>query len=418
MREVRRDGTVLIAAPGWHDDRPGGANKLPTDFARFLAARGHDVTYLCPADVVDRVAIDRIDGVSVRRYPAPTSPSPSVRNVRQHWRLSRAIASDVSRERPVRALLGHTPIQYLAAARALDAGVRRCYGVHSPFEAELREGAIGTPTMKQRVAWRGAAWIEERLLGISDLVHYDSQVHRRIHGSPLSARHAEARASSCPAGWMMRGSGPRACRATICAAASARPGSRACRRSSRCGGWCRAWGSRRSSMRSHCLTARGRAFRVVIGGDGPRRPALEAQVSAAGLRDRVSFLGRIPERDLVDSFAAADCFVLPTRALECFGLIVLESYACGVPVVGVPVGAIPEVIGPEFAAWIASDNSATAIAERMDDVLSGRLTADPRAHARLGRDVQRLNVVAERHERVLLGGLPRGGRACRLLMTR
>jgi glycosyltransferase involved in cell wall biosynthesis len=402
--EARRDGTVLIAAPGWHDDRPGGANKLPTDFARFLAARGHDVTYLCPSDVVDRVAIDRIDGVSVRRYPAPTSPSPSVRNVRRHWRLSKAIASDVSRERPVRALLGHTQIQYLAASGALDAGVRRCYGVHSPFEAELREGAIGTPTMKQRFAWRGAAWMERRLLEVSDIVHYDS---RYTEGS-MEAQypHATRGKGIVLPGWVDD--------ARFRPASVTRDELRRRLGAPWTPGVTTFFTLRRLVPRMGLaslvgavalLAARGRAFRLVIGGDGPERPALEAQVSAAGLRDRVSFLGRIPEGDLVDSFAAADCFVLPTRALECFGLIVLESYACGVPVVAVPVGSIPEVIGPDFAAWIAADNSAPAIADRMDDVLSGRLTADPCA-LRAWAATFSLNVVAERHERVLLGGPP------------
>ena len=136
------------------------------------------------------------------------------------------------------------------------------------------------------------------------------------------------------------------------------------------------------------LAEQGRTFRLVIGGDGPQRPALEAQAAAAGIGDRVAFLGRIPEAHLVDAFAAADCFVLPTRALECFGLIVLESYACGVPVVGVPVGSIPEVMGPDLQAWLAADNRAPALAERMDDVLARTARRGSGRAARPGRHVQ------------------------------
>jgi glycosyltransferase involved in cell wall biosynthesis len=405
VRDVRRDGTVLIVAPGWHDDRPGGANKLPTDFARFLAQRGHDVSYLCPADAVDRMTTETIDGVRVRRYPAPNAPSPSARNVWQHWQLSRAIAAAVERERPVRALLGHTPIQYLAASGVLDTDALRCYAVHSPFEAELREGAIGAPTLKQRVAWRGAAWMERRLLEASDIVHYDSKYTEgfmegqypdatrdkgivlpgwvddaRFH-PPSVSRDELRRRLGAP--WTpgvmtfftLRRLVPRMGLASLVDAVA-------------------------------LLAGKGRAFRVIIGGDGPQRAALEAQVAANSLGDRVAFLGRIPDPDLADSFAAADCFVLPTRALECFGLIVLESYACGVPVVAVPVGSIPEVIGPDFHAWIASGNTAPAIAERIDDVLNGRLTADPRA-LRAWAATFSMNAVAARHERVLLDGPPK-----------
>jgi hypothetical protein len=97
-----------------------------------------------------------------------------VNNLRQHWQLTQQIVRDVGRRQPVRALLGHTPMQYMAASGACDARVRRCYGVHSPFEAELREGATSAPSVRQRVAWRGAAWVERRLLAASDIVHYDS----------------------------------------------------------------------------------------------------------------------------------------------------------------------------------------------------------------------------------------------------
>ena len=401
MREVRQSGAVLIAAPGWHDDAPGGASKLPTDFARFLAGRGHDVSYLCPSAIVDRMTSERIDGVDVRRYPAPDAPSPSLRNVRRHWQRTRAITADVARQRPVRALLGHTPIQFLAASQTLDAAVRRCYFVHSPFVLELREGVSGDPTLKQRIAWRAAAWMEQRILDASDIVHYNSSFTRRVMEQsyprasagkgivlPGWVDDARFRPSEVPRDELRRRLGPpwEPGVATFFTLRRLVP----------------RMGIDTLVDAAARLARTGRVFRLVIGGDGPERPALEAQVAALGLGDRVAFLGRIPDARLADHFAAADCFVLPTRALECFGLIVLESYASGVPVVGVPVGAIPEIVGPAFQAWLTADNSAPALAERMDDFLSERLVADPVA-LRAWAATFSLATVAERHERVLLG---------------
>jgi glycosyltransferase involved in cell wall biosynthesis len=393
-------GTVLIAAPGWNDDRPGGASKLPTDFARFLADRGHAVTYLCPADGSRRPASETIDGVDVRRYPAPEAPSTSVRNMRDHWQQSQRIALDVERAGPVRALLGHTPIQYLAAARALAPSVRRCYAVHSPFELELREGATGTPTLKQRMAWRGAAWVERQLLMASDVVLYHSCYARQL----MEQRYADAighKGVVLP-GWVddVRFHAPTATRDDLRRRLGApwRPGVPTF------------FTLRRLVPRMGIdtlidaagrLAGDGRRFRLVIGGDGPQRPALEADVASRGLGDRVDFVGRLSDGDLADSFAAADCFVLPTRALECFGLIVLESFACGVPVVAVPVGSIPEVMGPDFQSWLADDNQAPALAARMADVLDGRLTADA-ARLRARASAFSFPTVAARHERVLL----------------
>jgi glycosyltransferase involved in cell wall biosynthesis len=80
---------------------------------------------------------------------------------------------------------------------------------------------------------------------------------------------------------------------------------------------------------------------------------------------------------------------------------VLEAYASGVPVVGVPVGSIPEVMGAEFAGWLADDNQATALAQRMEDFLARRLVADP---ARLRHRAMEFEMgrMAELHERMLL----------------
>jgi glycosyltransferase involved in cell wall biosynthesis len=118
------------------------------------------------------------------------------------------------------------------------------------------------------------------------------------------------------------------------------------------------------------------AFKLVIAGEGPQLQTLKNHSLALSLQDRVAFLGRVPEERLVDVYRAGDCFVLPTRSLEGFGLIILEAYACGTPVIGVPVGAIPEVFGASFHDWLARDNSPIALAQRMRDFLMGRLIAD------------------------------------------
>jgi glycosyltransferase involved in cell wall biosynthesis len=85
-------------------------------------------------------------------------------------------------------------------------------------------------------------------------------------------------------------------------------------------------------------------LQVVVGGDGPLRAELEAL--AASLKVPAKFLGYVKDEDLPALYRAADLFVLPTRALEGFGLVAIEAMACGTPAMGTPVGAIPEVLGP------------------------------------------------------------------------
>jgi len=56
-----------------------------------------------------------------------------------------------------------------------------------------------------------------------------------------------------------------------------------------------------------------------------------------------------------------------------FGLIAMESLACGRPVLATPAGAIPEVLNRFEKAWLAQDVSADAIARLLMDYLKGAL---------------------------------------------
>lgn len=81
------------------------------------------------------------------------------------------------------------------------------------------------------------------------------------------------------------------------------------------------------------------AFRNVPGtllllGDGPLRPRLEAMAAEQGLAGRVRFLGALTHPQLVAHLHASDVFALPSvTPNEAFGLVQLEAHACGVPVV-------------------------------------------------------------------------------------
>ena len=83
---------------------------------------------------------------------------------------------------------------------------------------------------------------------------------------------------------------------------------------------------------------------LIIGGIGPLKGALCRRAEELRLGDRVRFAGFIPEEDLPGTYGAADLFVLPTVALEGFGLVTVEALSCGTPVVGTPVGGTPEIL--------------------------------------------------------------------------
>lgn len=102
--------------------------------------------------------------------------------------------------------------------------------------------------------------------------------------------------------------------------------------------------------------------KLVIGGRGPLIESLEAQVRTLGVSDAVTFAGFIAEEEVVDYYRGADLFVLPTLSLEGFGLVTVESLACGTPVVATPVGAIPEVLGDLEKRLLTTGTGADAVA--------------------------------------------------------
>jgi glycosyltransferase involved in cell wall biosynthesis/SAM-dependent methyltransferase len=121
---------------------------------------------------------------------------------------------------------------------------------------------------------------------------------------------------------------------------------------------------------------------LLIGGSGSRRAALQAQVAALELDKHVTFLGFVPETELVRHYQAADVFVLPTRELEGFGLVTAEALACGTPVLGTRVGATPELLEPLDAGLVFQAATAAAMAADLAALLA-RLAADPAGAARL-----------------------------------
>jgi glycosyltransferase involved in cell wall biosynthesis len=116
-----------------------------------------------------------------------------------------------------------------------------------------------------------------------------------------------------------------------------------------------------------------RPVHLVVGGQGPRRAALEAQAKKLRLTDRVHFLGFVPDELLPAWYRTADLFVVPTRAEENFGLIVLEAAACGAPVAATPAGSLPEVMAAADDRFLATEVSAPALTE----VIARAIAAGP-----------------------------------------
>ena len=92
--------------------------------------------------------------------------------------------------------------------------------------------------------------------------------------------------------------------------------------------------------------------RLVIVGDGPDRGALTRLTETLGLTDCVTWAGWKKPTEISQYFNAANVLCLPSQN-EGVANVVLEAFACGLPVVATAVGGIPEVMTPETGILVA-----------------------------------------------------------------
>lgn len=122
----------------------------------------------------------------------------------------------------------------------------------------------------------------------------------------------------------------------------------------------------------HEVASKHRDVLLLIAGKGSLEDKLDEQIRSSNLTGNVKMLGAISEQDLPLLYRAADFSIVPSSAYEGFGLILLESLASGTPVLGTPVGAIPEVLGPFDKSLLLEGASPKHLADGICETLSGR----------------------------------------------
>lgn len=121
---------------------------------------------------------------------------------------------------------------------------------------------------------------------------------------------------------------------------------------------------------------------LLLAGDGPDRQDLESLIRHLGLERAVHLLGR--REDVAAILAASDVVVVPSVCEEGFGLVAVEGWAAGVPVVAFESGGIGEIVRHRQTGLLVPKGDVAGLADAISGLLEDRAEA-----ARLARAGQR-----------------------------
>lgn len=363
MKPVGR--RILHVSTFAHPDQHGGAERVVHGLATAQAMLGHRVTLLT-GNHDRRPARETRDGIEVRRYPLPAG--------RRGLGFYRAVSGACARAlralaaQPFDVLHAHQVASAAVALGARRVASRHIFSFYAPYAQEMAVGRADD--WRQRLLRRGAAWLDRRCLRRADRVIVLSDFSRG-QVQELTPEVLSRVVKIYPGVTIERFSaGPAATARAHLGITVDRPLLVTVRR------LVHRMGIDLLLRAVRILQDRGMAVSVMIGGEGPDRAALEALRAELGLQDSVTFLGRVADADLPDLYRAADLFVLPTRALEGFGMVTLEALACGVPVLATDVGATGEVLRNLLPDVPPVPADAAALADGI-----ARVLGDPQARA-------------------------------------
>jgi glycosyltransferase involved in cell wall biosynthesis len=129
---------------------------------------------------------------------------------------------------------------------------------------------------------------------------------------------------------------------------------------------------------------------LLIGGRGPLEQELRQRIAEMELDDHVRLVGYLSEDDLPVAYRAADVSIVPSIALEGFGLVAVESLAAGTPVLVSAVGGLREIVAPLSETLVLPSVAPMEMAAYLGAALRGELdlpgTEACQTHARTHHD--------------------------------
>jgi glycosyltransferase involved in cell wall biosynthesis len=125
------------------------------------------------------------------------------------------------------------------------------------------------------------------------------------------------------------------------------------------------------------------SLQVYIAGEGELEESLQAYASQHGM-ENVRFWGYLPTEELIPLVQRAAFTVFPSECYENYPMTLIESLACGTPVVGSNIGGIPDIVQDGQSGLLFEPGDARQLAEKIE-----YLADRPEQAARMGRNGRR-----------------------------
>ena len=396
----------ILTVAGWmHPDAEGGSFRFVYELNRALALRGHRPTILTGRVRPDLPPEEDMDGIRVVRFPVSTSGTAAF-YYSTYTGVRRSLAELVDTSEIIHT---HHPVSAFSTAYSIGETTPMVHTLHIVYFLEYLDrvtGGMPIVTGGQKLAAALLRRMEAYTLGkcrrtvvLSGAVR--EQIDEHFPNAALEA-------VSIPAGVDLEFFSPAIPRSEArerLALPTDRPILLTVRRlEPRMGldNLIEAMPAIREAF-PRCL--------LLIGGRGSLDDTLRRQAAEAGLDDAVRFLGYVSEKNLPVYYRAADAFVLPTRALEGFGMVTLEALACGTPPIVTPVCGAPEAVRPFDPDLVAAGVGPADIADAIVRFLNRPDREELAQRCRAYAEHFSWDAIAEQYEQVYDQALEAAGEA-------
>lgn len=350
-------------------ENPSGSARVAWDIVQAMRDRGHNVALLCRRQSPEAEDISEYEGIQVVRFSFPLSSSLDPFKVKKRIESGKRAAGEYLSNRKWDVIHIHLPIFGRVVYETFGDGPRYIYTVHSPS------------IMEQRINWRaqGLAGRLKLLFGTAALRRMEGGLLQKAEKIHTLSRFTKDKIDS------FYGLGHKVsvishwCRDSFVRKYSKEQARQIL-------GWPKDATIFFTVRVMHIRYGLDIAIKAVapilqqkkdiyfaLAGDGPYKESFMHLAKELTVEDLIWFMGRIDDEMLKRCYEASDLFILPTTSLECFGLIVLEALAFGLPVISTDAAAIPELMEPILPQCIVSAGSVEELRKKIVDYLESRL---------------------------------------------